>query len=92
MNTFRVRIIGDQAEISGVYQKSPDKIIARNTNSIVLKSAGYTHNPGSRNSGISEWVPSETTVYEIQKEETDNSGDTRMSLIPLISWEHRRGK
>ncbi len=80
--------IGYTAELSGIYQSQPYEVLQCTKNHLVLKSHGYSENPGSRYSGLMSYYPPEVFVYEI----IERLSETRFKCQDLVSWEAGRGK
>ena len=54
------------AVIRGIHSGNKElEVLSVSPKHIVLKRAGFSENPGSRNSGLMSYYPPEVTVYEI---------------------------
>ena len=81
--------IGYDAEINGIYTgPKPLDVLKITKTHIVVKSAGYSENPGSRYSGLMAYYPPEITVYEI----VERKDATGFRVEALLSWDVGRGK
>ena len=79
---------GYKAFLHGIFQSQLADVLQCTNSHIVLKSHGYSENPGSRNSGLMSYYPPEVDVYEIIEREAGR----RFKCRGIVSWNAGRGK
>ncbi len=79
---------GYKAFLHGIFQSQLADVLQCTNSHIVLKSHGYSENPGSRNSGLMSYYPPEVDVYEI----IERFSETRFRCKSLVGWKAGRGK
>ena len=86
-----VHVTADGADRIGLFQPKLDTVLAHNDEYLVLKSHGYSENPGSRYSGLMSYYPPETTVYRVVRTK-DADSSTLLRCVPAINWSNARKK
>lgn len=87
MRQYTLDLRAGEVKLLGI-QHGQARVLARNASNIVVAFAGHGENPGSRYSGLYNYYPAETTVYEIRGLRDGNPN--LLEVEECITWQTRK--